>query len=943
MIEASHPQDELARLAARSVPERRAWLAAQADPVATLADLADEAGRLTGVDAESALEAATLVMELADEAEASASAVRARRACARALAYLGRFDAALAVCREAADLAEAAGHDEEAGRVRLASMHPLLELGRLPAAVEAGEVARQRFLAAGRPELAARADINLGAVYQRKDEPQRAIECLDRARANLDDPLLVGHLENNRGEALLWLNDFRGAERAFTRALEAFEASGAELTAAIAAGNLADLAVRRGQLATALNHYERARTRLESTNATSQLARLLAEQADVKAQLGLTSEALAEYHAAIDELDRAGLALESARARAGLGHTCFRLRRFAEAETALAAASTGFDELGHATARAQADLVRAEMIAAHGRLQEARGMAMRAMAVLHDRPVESIVARHLLARLTLELDGPTQAEAELDAALVAAQRFDLAPLRAEMLQSRARMRRQAGRLPAAIDDLEQAVAQVERLRAALQSDRFRAALLGDRAEIYEDLIDALLESDEPDVLRRAFAVVERAKSRTLLDQLMATPSGGGEDPADPLTRRHAELRSELSALYSRLADEATASTSPTAMAAWIETVRDREQELDTVEGRLDAARAQGGFHARPTNLAHTQERLAEDQALVEYVITGERIHAFVIDRQRATVHQDLATTAEVTAVLPRLGFQIACALRPGARDDRHAAQRVEHTELELETLFDQLLAPLMNRLAGARRLVFVPHGPLHAIPFAALGPRGAPLIATHAVSTSLSASLLVTTRPAPRTGRSVIVGLADAIARRIDDEAHAAARQLDVRPGDVLTGADATVSRVVESLPGAEIIHIATHGHFDPMHPRRSGLRLHDRWLTIQDLLGLELDARVVTLSACDTGQAGIRAGDELVGLVRSVLATGARSVLTSLWRLDDEVAVEFMRSFYGPNGITGTGVRLADAVRRSQLELRARDPHPAFWAPFTLVGGSAD
>jgi CHAT domain-containing protein len=101
----------------------------------------------------------------------------------------------------------------------------------------------------------------------------------------------------------------------------------------------------------------------------------------------------------------------------------------------------------------------------------------------------------------------------------------------------------------------------------------------------------------------------------------------------------------------------------------------------------------------------------------------------------------------------------------------------------------------------------------------------------------------------------------------------------------------------------------------------------------------MRLEARLVTLSACESGQSAIHAGDELAGLLSSFLAAGARAVLGSLWRVDDGTTLSFMREFYRAWGAGAAPPSWA--LRQAQLGLLAQRPHPAFWAPFILVGRS--
>jgi CHAT domain-containing protein len=168
----------------------------------------------------------------------------------------------------------------------------------------------------------------------------------------------------------------------------------------------------------------------------------------------------------------------------------------------------------------------------------------------------------------------------------------------------------------------------------------------------------------------------------------------------------------------------------------------------------------------------------------------------------------------------------------------------------------------------------------------------------------------------------------------IAEEAHAIARQLP--NSTMLLGAEASASAFRSLSQDASTIHIATHGRFRRDNPLFSGIRLADSFLTLHDLNGLQLSADLVTLSGCSTGLNVVTAGDELRGLVRGVLGTGARSLLATLWDVYDDSTAEFMSRFYTA---LHSGLNKATAVRAAVLGVRQTYPHPYYWAPFVLVG----
>ena len=182
------------------------------------------------------------------------------------------------------------------------------------------------------------------------------------------------------------------------------------------------------------------------------------------------------------------------------------------------------------------------------------------------------------------------------------------------------------------------------------------------------------------------------------------------------------------------------------------------------------------------------------------------------------------------------------------------------------------------------------------------------------------------------------MGVADEAAPLIAQEAETVAAKLGCL--DPLLGNNATVTHVKDACSKARIIHFACHGHFSASSPLGSGLKLADRWLTVRDIYSMRLQAELVTLSGCETGRNLITAGDELMGLLRGFLAAGARSLLVSLWRVNDESTANLMADFYSLwHATTTSKMPLAGALREAQLRLRKQYAHPAFWAPFILVG----
>src|SRR5262249_15333457 len=149
------------------------------------------------------------------------------------------------------------------------------------------------------------------------------------------------------------------------------------------------------------------------------------------------------------------------------------------------------------------------------------------------------------------------------------------------------------------------------------------------------------------------------------------------------------------------------------------------------------------------------------------------------------------------------------------------------------------------------------------------------------------------TREAESTNGSLILGVPDANAPLIGEEAECVHRVL---PDSQLFLGEAANHQVFGEKAGcSRIIHIATHGSFRPDNPMFSGVRLGDGYLYLYELYNMRLSAELLTLSGCATGLNVVAAGDELLGLIRGALYAGARSLLLTLWEVNDRSTTSFM------------------------------------------------
>jgi CHAT domain-containing protein len=353
--------------------------------------------------------------------------------------------------------------------------------------------------------------------------------------------------------------------------------------------------------------------------------------------------------------------------------------------------------------------------------------------------------------------------------------------------------------------------------------------------------------------------------------------------------------------------------------------------LDSLAGGISA----GLENARTADISEICKVLGTDATLLEYFAIDEQIYVMVLSSKLFNI-TPVAKVAEIVQHLRMLEFQLSKFHLEPAYVTRFEAVLIKSCQAHLQALFRKLIAGIEHMLTTTR-LVVVPHGQLHSLPFQALFDGKEYLIDRFSICHAPSASVFAYThrsRIQNERPTSLVIGVDDPLMPSVKQEIEAVAKVLP-RP-KVLWGAEATEEHLLEYGATSSFIHIATHGSFRPDSPMFSAIRLADSYLTLYDLYRMNLPAEFLTLSGCVTGLNVVDKGDELMGLTRGLLYSGAQSLLLSLWDVDDKSTSEFMTAFY--EGFSPAFPK-ADALRSAMLRIRERRPHPYHWAAFKLTG----
>lgn len=363
-------------------------------------------------------------------------------------------------------------------------------------------------------------------------------------------------------------------------------------------------------------------------------------------------------------------------------------------------------------------------------------------------------------------------------------------------------------------------------------------------------------------------------------------------------------------------------------------ISERSRARALLDAIADRGRRSSDTDAPPIAVSTLHVQLRPGERLIAYHSLEDELLAWVVSREGVTQHRIALKRADLARLVEAYRRSIIT-LHPAAVSAGDGIAAL-------------LLGPL--DLEAGQRLVFIPHGPLHYLPFQSLRLDGAYLVERNPLSIAPSASIAMRlasrSAPAPATLLAFGNPLVDPA---IADPLPGSEREVNTlstlfRRPQVYMHADATRSRFETTAPTARIVHVAAHARADRADPLRSEILFADvdgrqQFLEARDVLELDLrGTSLVTLSACESGLGQVTNGDEVLGFTRSFLSAGASALVSSLWPVPDRETERLMTAFYRQ---LRSGDDVQASLRSGQLAVLSNPgtEHPFYWAAFNLIG----
>ncbi len=904
-------------------------------PPLLVAEIQELNDALTQLGRQDRIEAMRLARALVVRADGSSLEVRAlaRRTRGHLLRGLRRYRAALRDYQWASATLRAGGFYYEEARTAIGMLDALAALGEIEGAVRLATRAKAVFARAGDQQRLARLEVNLGNLRVRQGRLQQAHGHYRRSEqlfGELGLPLDRALARFNVGTVCEALDQPTAALSAYEESVEAFRGLDQPVLTCGAQLAQANVLARLGRTADAIRVLETASSVAGGLGDEPLRASADAKQARLRMRLGLDPAEPLER--VVERLDRLAMVADAAELLL-LEAALHRSRGALDlAESDVVSALRRLHRFGDRPRQLSAKLELVRLALDHRRVQDARASLLRMVQTCRRLGLQSLEAeaRLGLAEALIGTNRP-QARAHLRRAASQLRRVGDPWLVPHIALLQARLFASAGREPAAMRALDVSWRELERLRRSMPLELMRAGFLGAQDELYGEALALTFAAGRAD---RALRWSERAHAPHLRDAVLWDSLSSMQDAQ--AMRRMERLRGRLFWLDERIRQDRLSAIAPDQglRIRRAKAVRAISQTFAHLE--LEHAQRVGIRPPREWTTADVRRALPNHALGLQYVVGRQAVYVVRVGQERLDQVCLRIHPGRLEERVYRLKRLWARWRLGEAFVTRHREALQLATDALLRELFDELLGPVLEGVP-ARELIIAPHRSLHGLPFhALLGPLG-PVAFSHELRYLPSLGALLTLPPTGRTrGPALVVGLASPEAPEAEAEAETVARFYP--DADLLQAGAATRAQVATRWGGARLIHVSSHAGLDSSDPRLSGVRLADGTWSAYDLYRHPTRADVVVLSGCETGAVHLGGSDGVMGLVPALFQTGARTVIASLWSVDDRTTRRTMELVHTAL-LEGFAPRAA--LTRAWRLLQHENPSGFHWAPFALFGAS--
>ena len=478
---------------------------------------------------------------------------------------------------------------------------------------------------------------------------------------------------------------------------------------------------------------------------------------------------------------------------------------------------------------------------------------------------------------------------------------------------------------------------IENIRTEIKIEQLKDSFIIDKNKVYETLCKLLADQKKD---TEAFSVAERSRSRNFIDLLGNQDLRLNNKLDQAFFENQKVIKTAIHSYETRLA-QAKDQTDRQAYQKTISKLHDDYKDL-MLDIQMKNPQLASFVSIEPVQIDKLKMSLDTDVALLSYYVLPDEILIWIIKNDGIQLYRK--------SVGKEWLFQ-------SILDYRRMIQNLEPLEDYSKSLFYHLLTPVIGQLENIKILGIIPHGFLHYLSFATLmgdisnNDEGY-LIDRFAIFYLPNASILdyaISRRKNEKNLKVLAIGnpdLGDPVFDLPFAEFEVNSIKWNFSDITVLTRKKASERWIRNNIEKFGIIHLASHGEFDPINPLFSAIKLSkgningeqietDGNLETQEVFALNLQADMVVLSACQTGLGKITHGDDIIGLNRAFFYAGTHTLISSLWRVSDISTAILIKNFYRQYVHNNK----AESLRQAIFHVKKDYPHPGYWGAFNLVG----
>ena len=574
---------------------------------------------------------------------------------------------------------------------------------------------------------------------------------------------------------------------------------------------------------------------------------------------------------------------------------------------------------------------------------------------------------------------------------------------ASSLYNLARLHESQNQIDKSLREIEECLFLTDFLHGETANGKLKRGFLAEMYDRYELYINLLMkkhaETPNENYAVRALQAAEKSRARSMLENLRLAEADFSEGADIETIEREKEIRVLLNTKADELTNLLSSKADKNETEKLDAEINELENELEQIKAKLKQSSPLYSAirNPAPFDVGELQNKiLNEDSLLLEFFLGEKESYLWLVGKNEVSVHI-LPPRERIESLVESLRSLLASREKKNGETAEDYQKRIAEAEneyaLEARNLSDELFGQIADKITN-KRLIVVADGKLHYFPLSALpspvSDSNEPILVTSEIVYEPSAqmlSLLAKNNNRTQPPKNLLVfsdpvfseddpryrGESETIENPNSETASTGklrfAESLNSLPRlaaskeesdliinavgsskfDVFSGFEANRETLLNAeVSDYKIIHFATHGLIDEQRPELSGILLSrfdagghkiNEFVRLQDIYGLNFSADLIVLSACDTGVGKQLKGEGLMSLNNAFLQSGAKSVVSSLWKVDDYATRELMRDFYA--ALAKGETTPAQALREAKLKLR-RNPvykSPFYWAAFTIQG----